>query len=266
MSETRTPEQMPTEGWRIKSFAHEKGFGALLHESGDEVTFNFDVWNLGTWKPSHKEAAITGPASPLLPREGEPVRVRWKLSLTGRIVPALVEPTGRVSSKRKEYKLNAWLKGMQRAGVLGGLTASELLKALAKLDEGRAEEWRDGEPREAGDYAFLLMDLGNLHEVDPKWAAEHVAWIYADDHRWDGDRAVATLPSLLGLGAAPAPEDSDNQSLSEYVRACNAAAEREGAPMRLHEVAIEADAHVFVRMPAEAFSALVKDGYLDRSE
>ena len=44
MSETRLPEQMPTE-WKIKAFAHEKGFGTLVHVSGEEVIFNIDVWH-----------------------------------------------------------------------------------------------------------------------------------------------------------------------------------------------------------------------------
>jgi hypothetical protein len=109
MSETRLPEQMPT-GWLIKSFAHEKGFGTLVHGSGEEAIFSIDVWDLGSWKPPRKEAAMTGTASPLLPREGEAVRVRWKRSSRGNNVPALVQPMGRVSSARKEYKLSAWLK------------------------------------------------------------------------------------------------------------------------------------------------------------
>lgn len=238
MSETRLPEQMPND-WRIKSFAHEKGFGSLVHGSGEEVIFNIDAWDLGSWKPSRKEAAMTGPASPLLPREGEPVQVRWKRSISGKNVPALVQPTARSSAVRKEYKLNAWLKGIQRIGKFADLTSAALLKALAKLDEDRAEELRDGEPRDASDYAFLLMDIANIHEIDPEWVATHAGWVYSDDHRWDRDRARQTLPGMLGLGSVPEPADSGDESLSEYAAKCNAEAERSGSDLRLHEVALD---------------------------
>ena len=261
MSETRLPEQMPTE-WKIKVFAHEKGFGTLVHGSGEEVIFNIDVWDLGSWKPSRKEAAITGPASPALPREGEPVQVRWKRSISGKNVPALVQPTGRKSSARKEYKLNAWLKGIQRAGRFTELTSSALLEALAKVDEDRAEEWRDGEPRDAGDFAFLLMDIASLHDVDPEWAATHAGWVYSDDHRWDRDRALETFPAMLGLESVAAPADAGDQSLSDYAAKCNAEAERSGSDLRLHEAALDGDAHVLVAMAPAVFAALVKDGYL----
>lgn len=262
MSETRLPEQMPTE-WKIKTFAHEKGFGTLVNGSGDEVIFNIDVWDLGSWKPSRKEAAMTGPASPLLPRAGEAVQVRWKRSISGKNVPALVQPAGRVSSARKEYKINAWLKGIQRTGRFADLTSTALLKALAKLDEDRAEELRDGEARDASDFSFLLMDIANLHEVDPQWVSTHAGWIYSDDHRWDRDRARKTLPAMIGLKSVPEPADGGDESLSEYAAKCNAEAERSGSDLRLHEVALDGDADVFVAMTPTAFAALVKDGYLE---
>ena len=263
MSETRSPEQMPTE-WKIKTFAHEKGFGTLVHGSGEEVIFNIDVWHLGSWKPSRKDAARTGPASPALPREGEPVQVRWKRStISGKNVPALVQPTGRVSSPRKTFELDAWLKGMQGVGKFAGLTSAALLEALAKLDEDRADELRDGERRDASDFAFLLMDIANLHEIDPEWVTAHASWIYSDDHRWDRDRAQKTLPAQLGLESFPEPEDHGDQSLSEYAAQCNAAAAKSGRDLRLHEIALDGDAHVFVAMTQTEFTLLVGDGYLE---
>ncbi len=252
---------MPT-AWRVKEFTHEKGFGVLVHDSGEEVTFGIETWDLGSWKPSRKDAALAGPASPVLPRAGEPVQVRWKRSRTGATIPALVQPTGRTSADRTQYKLGAWLKGIQRTGRFGGLTAAALLRALAKLDEDRAEEWKDGEPREASDFAFLLMDIANLHEVDQRWVDEHAGWVYADDHRWDRERARRTIPAMLALGAAPDPVEGGDESLTGYVARCNAEAERSGGELRLHEVALEGDAHVFVALPPSAFASLVKDGYL----
>lgn len=104
-------------------------------------------------------------------------------------------PIGRVSN-RKAYKLGAWLKAIQRhAGRFNGLNAASLLEVLAKLDEDRAEELRDDEPRDAGAFAFLLMDIASIADVDPAWAAMHAGWIYTDDHRWDRDLARQTLPS-----------------------------------------------------------------------
>lgn len=85
---------MPTE-WKVSSFAHEKGFGTLVHESGEEVIFNIDVWDLGDSRPSAQQATSIRPGSPALPRAGEPVSVRWKRSRSGKNVPALVQPTGR---------------------------------------------------------------------------------------------------------------------------------------------------------------------------
>lgn len=252
---------MPT-AWRVKEFAHEKGFGVLVHESGEEVTFGIETWDLGSWKPSRKDAAALGSASPALPTEGEPVQVRWRRSRTGATIPALVQPTGRVSAERTQYKLGAWLKGIQRAGGFAGLTAAALLRALAKLDEDRAEEWRDGEPREASDFAFLLMDIASLRQIEQGWVAEHAGWIYADDHRWDRERARATLPAMLALDAAPEPVAGGDESLSDYAARCNAEAERSGRELRLHEVALDGDAHVFVALPPAAFASLVKDGYL----
>jgi hypothetical protein len=263
MSEARLPEQMPTHWW-IKSFAYEKGFGTLVHESGEEALFNIDVWDLGSWKPSRRDAVTTGPTSPLLPKEGEPVQVRWKRSsISGKTVPALVQPSGRVSANRKEYKLASWLKGLQRTGRFAGLTAATLRKAMAKLDEDRAEEWRAGEPREAGDFAFLLMDLANLHDVAPEWVATHASWLYSDDHRWDRTRARKTLPGMLGLKSVPEPADGGDESLSEYAAKCNAEAERSGSALRLHEVvALDGDAHVLVAMTPTEFTSLVEGGDL----
>jgi hypothetical protein len=265
MSETRPPEAMPID-WTVASFAHEKGFGALVHPSGEQVIFNIDVWNLGSWKPSRKDAGATGPDSPLLPKQGEVVRVRWKRSVSGKNVPCLVEPAGRLSADRNEYKLSAWLKGVQKhAGKFAGLTPKDLLKALSRLDEDRAEEWKDGEPREASDFAFLLMDFGNLADVDPQWASTHAEWIYSDDHRWDRERAQRTLPAMIGLPPNSVQAASDDESVAEYVAKCNAAAQREGKDLRLHDVALDGDAFVFVAMTPQAFVALAKDGYLEQA-
>lgn len=263
MSEDLAPEQMPTE-WKVGTFSREKGFGKLVHESGEEVIFNIDVWHLGGWQPSRKEVATKGREALGLPVPGERVRVRWKPSITsGQNVPALVQPIGRVS--RKTYRLGAWMKGIQKhSGNLVGLTPAALLKALAKLDEDRAEEWRGGEPHEAEDFAFLLMDLGNVAAVDPAWAASHAGWIYTDDHRWDRERARRTLTSMLGVGSeAPKPLSGGDESLTEYVARCNAEASHLGNDVLLHEIALDADAHVFVAMKRSSFETLVKGGYVD---
>ena len=270
MAETRAPEAMPAD-WTVVTFAYDKGFGTLRHASGEEVTFDYGAWNLGDWKPSRKDPD-TGASSPLLPQPGEPVRVEWRRSATGKNVPRLVQPTGRVSVARKEYKLSAWLKAFQRHGRFAGLTAATLLKALARLDEDLAEEWKDGEPREASDFAYLLMHVAQLAASDPEWGAAHANWIYSDDHRWDRERASMRLPPMLGLPAASVATAGDGytagaeESLADYVRACNARAEAAGLELRLHEVDLDGDELVFVCLPPAAFDSLVKDGYVDRAE
>ena len=228
MPESRAPEEMPTE-WRVKEFSRERGFGTLAHASGEEIVFNIDVWDLGGWKPSRQEESAQGPASATMPREGEPVRVRWKRSFSGKTVPALVQPSGRTA--RRRYQLGAWLKAIQRAGRFAGLTTSALLKTLAKLDEDRAQQWRDREPRDANDFAFLLMDLAHVREVDARWASRHAAWLYSDDHDWDRDRAREILPAMLGLVSAP--DSSGASSLSDYVANCNAVGSRAAAARAL---------------------------------
>ncbi len=111
-----------------------------------------------------------------------------------------MQPTGRVSVARQEYKLSAWLKGVQKhTGRFAGLTPAALLKALARLDEDLAEEWKDGEAREASDFAYLVMSIAHLAVDDPDWGATHADWIYADDHRWDREQASIRLPEMLGL-------------------------------------------------------------------
>ena len=263
MSETRSPDAMPTE-WRIREFAHERGFGVLCHASGEEAIFNIDAWDLGQWKPSRKDVATSGPGSPLLPQPGESVRVQWKRSASGRNVPKVVQPTGRAPSTRKEFTLAQWIKGVQeRSQKLVGVTASALLKVLAGLDEDRAQEWRDGEPRDAQEFAFLLMDLGHLVQTNPAWSRTHAGWIYTDDHRWDRRRAGEHVPAILGLRSPPEPVSDGDESLSEYVARCNTAAASEGTDLRLEELTLDGDAHVFVAMTRPAFAALVAGGYLD---
>jgi hypothetical protein len=59
-----------------------------------------------------------------LPQEGKPVAVQWKRSLSGKTVPASILPTSRASRVRKDYKLSAWLKTVQKlSGKLVGLSA-----------------------------------------------------------------------------------------------------------------------------------------------
>jgi hypothetical protein len=173
-----------------------------------------------------------------------------------------------LASARKEFKLGAWLKGIQKdTGRFAGLTAKEVVKAIGKLDEDRASEWSDGEPREASDFAFLLMDLANVAEVDAAWAATHAGWIYTDDHRWDRSRAQSTRPAMLGLApTSVAAEAKDDAPLPLYVARCNAAADAQGGDLRLHELDLEGDAHVFVALTPEAFGALTKAGYLNGVE
>jgi hypothetical protein len=133
---------------------------------------------------------------------------------------------------------------------------------LAKLDKERAEDWRDGEPRDASDYAALLKDIANLHEIDPAWVSAHADWIYSDDHRWNRERARRTLPAMVGLESAPEPADSGNESLSNYAARCNARAEDLGSELRLHEIAIDGEARVLVAATPAAFASLVKGGFL----
>jgi hypothetical protein len=268
MSETRPPEAMPTD-WTVASFAHEKASGTLRHAAGEEVVFDIDAWDLGNWKPSGKDAAVIGTGSPLLPQPGEPVHVKWRRSATGKNVPRVVQPTGRVSVERQEYKLGAWLKAVQKhGGRFSGLTPATLLKALARLDEDRADEWKDGQPREAWEYAFLLMNLAHLADDDSHWRTAHAGWIYADDHRWDRDHARHRLPAMLGLSADAVPTAGDgyntgaDESLPEYAAKCNAAAVAAGVELRLHEVDLEGDEHVFVCLPQRGFDALTRGGYL----
>jgi len=258
--ETRSPGEMPT-AWRVKSFAHERGFGVLVHESGEEATFGIDVWDLGSWTPPRKDAALLGAASPVLPREGEPVVVRWKASRRGGNVPALVQPTGRSSEKPRQFKLDDWLRGIHRAGEFRGLTASGLLKALEELEGEPPDEWSGDELHDASDFAHLLMSVAAIRDVDPEWAAAHAGWIYSDDHRWDRERARATVPAMLGLGSAPEPA-GPGESLGDYAARCNAEADRSGGERRLHTVALDGDAWVFVALPPAVFASLVADGYL----
>jgi hypothetical protein len=263
MSEARAPEEMPTD-WQVKSFAHEQGFGTLSHALGEEAVFNIDAWNLGSWKPSRREALSQRQAA-LLPRVGEPVRVTWKRSLSGKTVPAQVQPTGRVSIG-KEYKLSAWLKAVQRhTGHFAAIKPASLLEALAELDPDLADEWRDSEPRSAIDFAMLLMSIGQLREVAPDWFAEHAAWVYTDDWRWDRERGMATLPQMLGISATPALA-SESEALEEYAQRCNAQAATEGRELRLYSVDTDSDQYVVLALQPEAFAALVKDEYLAASE
>lgn len=269
MSETRSPEAMPT-AWTVESFAPEQGFGTLCHASGEQVTFTLEAWNLGDWKPTLKELAITGAASPLLPRPGEPVRVQWRRAATGKNVPRLVQPTARVSPERKAHDLGAWLAAVQKhTGHLPGLTAAELLEVLARIDEDACEKWEA--PRETWEYAFLLMDLAFHADDDAAWRP-FAAWIYADDHRWDRTRAHQRLPAMLGLAAGAVPTAGDGyrtgpeESLSEYAAKCNAAAASAGVALRLHELDLHGDSHVFVCLPPAAFDALTKGGYLDPAD
>ena len=269
MSEQRPPEAMPT-NWMVASFEHDKGIGTLRHEGGEEVVFDAQTWNVGDWK-APRNIPDQGAASPYLPQPGEPVRVEWRRSRTGKNVPRLVQPTGRVSAPRRGYKLSAWLAAVQRhTGRFANLTAAGLVKALARLDEDLAEEWRGGEPREASDFGNLLMAIAHLAADEPDWRATHADWIHADDHRWDRERACARLPAMLGLPPNSVPTAGDgyttggDQSLSEYADACNAQAAAAGIELRLHGV--DADEHVLVCLPPAAFAALVEAGYLARAE
>lgn len=270
MADERRPEEMPGD-WRVRSFAAEKGFGTLAHASGEEVVFQIEAWNLGGWEPPQEEAAVLGAASPLLPKEGEPVRVAWRRSASGNNVPSLVQPTGRVSVKRERYTLKAWLKAVQNhTGRFAGVTAAEILRVLATIDQGLAERWTDG-THDASEFAYLLMHLGHLRE-DPAWASAHTTWIYCDDHRWDRKGAAGTLPVMLGLPPDSVATAGDgtttgrDESISQYVQKVNAAAASQGATVLLHEVDLDGDEHVFVCMKQDAFEALVAGGYVRRAE
>lgn len=270
MADERRLEDMPGD-WSVRSFAAEKGFGTLVHASGEEVVFQIEAWNLGGWEPPKREAAVLGAASPLLPKEGEPVRVTWRRSATGKNVPSLVQPTARVSVKRKEYTLKAWLKGVQKhTGRFTGVTAAEILRVLAKIDEGLVEHWTDGS-YDASEFAYLLMYLGHLRE-DPAWAGAHTTWIYCDDHRWDRKGAGRALPAMIGLPPDSVATAGDgittgrDESLSEYVQKVNTVAASQGKVMLLHEVDLDGDERVFVCLKQDAFEALVAGGYVGRAE
>jgi hypothetical protein len=255
---------MPTD-WQIRSFSYEKGFGTLSHASGDEVLFNIDVWNLGSWKPSRKEARSDGPGSALLPRVGEPVAVTWKRSINGKTVPSSVQPTSRVSIG-KEHGLAAWLKAIQRhTGHFRDLKPASLLKVLAKVDEDLPDAWGDGEPRAGAEYGSLLQSIALLREHAPGWFAEHASWVYEDDWRWNREQAVAVLPAMLGLSSAPAVA-SESESLDEYAARCNVQAEMEGRALRLCNVETDSDFYVLLALEPGAFAALIKDEFLVASE
>jgi hypothetical protein len=270
MAADRPPESMPTD-WTIASFSHERGFGTLRHAAGDEVPFSVEAWTLGDWKPTRQEAQMTGPDSPLYPRPGEPVRVTWRRTAAGKTVPRAVEPTGRVSVPTQRYTLRAWLDAVRGHGErFTDLTEAGLLAVLAEIDEDLAEEWGDGEPREASDYAYLLMHLAHHADQDQAFRGAHAGWIYADDHRWDRNGAQQRLPTLLGLPPGSVPTAGDgitsgqDESLGEYAEKCNTAAASRA--LLLHEVDLDGDELVFVCMTREAFDALVTGGYLARAE
>ena len=241
MPETRPPDAMPTE-WTVVIFARDKGFGTLRHASGEEVVFDFGSWDLGDWKPP--------PGASALPQPGEPVRVEWRQSASGKNVPRIVRPIGRVSAPR--HTLSAWLSAVkEHTGHFSSLTPARLIEALARLDEDLAEDWGDGAPRHADDFGWLLMSIAHLAIADD--------WIYADDHRWDRERARARFHAMLGLPPNSVATGTDEESISEYAKACNAAA---ASKLRLHEIALDGDEHVFVCLPTSAFEALETGGYV----
>lgn len=271
MTETRAADAMPTTGWTVIDFSAEKGRGTLRHSGGEEVPFDIEVWNLGDWAPAIYDSTL-GASSPLLPRPGEPARVEWKRSLSGKNVPRLVQPVGRESRTAPRYTLKAWLDGIRkRTGRFSKLTPKGLVKALEDRDMD-GDEWADGEERAAPDFAFLLMTIANLASDDAAFRAAHADWIYSDDHRWDRDSAAERLPAMLGLAPGSVATAGDgrsaggDQSLSEYASACNERAAAQGLPLRLHEIALDADAHVLVCLPPQAFDALVEGGYVARAE
>jgi len=276
MTDPRPPEEMPSD-WHVKTFTREQGFGTVARDGNEPVVFSIDVWDLGSWKPPKKAIyfAVDGAApvelSPdqiLMPQPGEPVRVQWKRSRVGHSVPALVQPTGRVSYDRKEYTLRAWISGIQKhAGRFAGVTVNELLRVIGALDADLADEWRDGESRDGSDYVTLLMSLAEAAEHDPAWGASHARWLYTDDHRWDRVRAQRTLGPVLGLREPCAPlgdgyATGTLESLPDYVARCNAAAEREGLALRWRELALDGDAHVLVSLDDAAYNALIRAGYV----
>lgn len=67
---------------------------------------------------------------------------------------------------------------------------------------------------------------------------------------------------MLGLESVPEPADGGDESLSEYAAKRNAEAARSGSALRLHEVALDADAHVLVAMTPTEFASLTEGGYL----
>lgn len=254
------PEQL-SEEWRVKSFAPVQGFGTLVHASGEETLFSIDVWNTGSWKPTRKELAVFGDQSPLLPREGEPVHVIWKRSPSGKTVPAQVQPTGRTSNV-KEFTLTAWLEAIRRCtGKFARVTPAQLIEVLSKIDEDLAESWRDGELRSAEDFGALLVNIAELRDYAPEWAAEHATWIYQDDWRWDRERAQKTLPAMLGIQSNPAPGEN-TESLGEYAQRCNQQAAAEGRTLRLCDVDTAGDFCVLLALRPDDFAALVEGEYL----
>jgi len=263
MSESRPPEEMPTE-WTVASFSHEQGFGTLAHASGEQVQFGIEAWQLG-FEPTEKEKYMSGPGSPLLPHVGEPVTVEWKQSRLGKNVPKLVQPTGRARAVRKTHTLGDWMKAMrQHAHLFAGVTPAALLKVMAAVDEDAAEEWRGGDAREATEFTFLLRLLSS---ADDDWTSLHTSWLYVEDHRWDRDRTARSFHAMLNLPRGTVPPAGDgrmtgtDESLADYAGRCNAAAETQGRAVRLCDLTVDDDG-IFVALTPTAFAALTEGEYL----
>jgi hypothetical protein len=71
------------------------------------------------------------------------------------------------------------------------------------------------------------------------------------------------LTATLGVSPVDVQPAGDEESVSEYVARCNARAVARGAQEIFHEVAIDADAHVFIAVTPEAMRALVEGGYVE---
>lgn len=262
---TNSPDEMPTE-WQVRDFSHERGLGTLVHPpTGTEIPFAIDAWTVGDWEPPAKEAAVMGAKSPYMPQAGEPVRVEWKRSATGKTVPRSIQPTGRVAAPPPVvHSLAEWLAAVQTyAGKLLRVTSAGLLEALGNVDGDAMDHFGDGEARDASEYGWLLFYLGGVHEVDPAWAEQNASWIFVDDHRWDRRRASREICAALGLAPSAVAPNGDSESLAEYVARCNARAREHASREIFHAVPVDGDAFVFVLMTEEGFSALVANGFIE---
>jgi len=250
---TRAPDHMPTD-WKIARFDLGLATGYLKRDGEDEVSFDISAWSLPEeYLPRGDEASLK------YPQAKEPVRVTWRTSRLGKVVPAVVEPVGR-DSLRARHTFQEWLKAVQeRAGILKGLLFDDIVEALAEQDEDFADLWDPDEAYDAAQYTDLLYALGTVE--DQEFQEQLATWLYVDDHRWDRDLAKSRLPKMVGLSEAVDP-NGDAESFTQYLRRVDDRAKAASTTRRLFDLAHESDYVVAIAAPHEGMRALEKDRLL----